>query len=367
MILSLNLFFDVYFYVRPLDWLFLLIIAILGTNLRVSHTSIITIISITPLALYLNNLVFFCFGLFCLLLLKRYYARRSFSDDLLWAIWFFTILFFIDYVLTKTMSIDVKSLVGLRNENYEGNFERYSGLLSEASNVGNVLFLLIMPYLNSIEIKQKHLKSIFIWSLPGLLSLSITSQIFTLMWLGFAFFKYLSSKDKNAMVSVSTMIIIGLLCMSVFSLFAIGDKYASRLLVFYDFIKSPISSEILDGSMKDRFAGSLGGLRYADNFSFFGTSVPSGYKSIFGVLFQVVDLAAIILLLLIVAVLYFSKSFGMVYWFVCILLLPNQFITTTLFYVSLYCFWCGGASKIVSPKVELARKKVSRRNAVGTP
>ncbi len=329
-----SLLFDIYFGVRPFDWLLLLYFSLYFRNISLNRGAALTFFSLLTLCVYPNNLIFIFFGALCLLLIRFFYLNRSYITDLNNTINLFVVIFYVDFILNVLFGLDVKTLIGLKNENYEADYLRYSGILSEAANVGTVSFLLILPYAAKAKYSISLMFKYIAWAGPGILSMSITSQLFTIMWLCYAGYKFAIQKRFSLLLILPGF--ISLLIVVYLYIGYLDAQYLKRATVFFDILTSLSASDIADGSMSDRYAGSLEGSNYASTMKIFGTSAPSGYRSVFGILFQAINPQSVFLLFSTIIIIFFSMGLHGVYWFIGVLLMPPQFLTTAIFYVSMY-------------------------------
>ncbi len=328
------IFYDIYIGVRPLDWILITYLFLKLNNVNIKVKMIYPFLISLVLLYFINNFIFLMFGSFCLLLLHSHYDKRSYLKDLNTAIWVFVILFYIDYIFLQAFHLDLKNTIGMKNENYEAAFTRYSGILSEASNVGTVTFMLVFPYVINVRVSDATIIKCIVWVLPGFLSLSITSQIFSLMWLSYALFLWIS--NSNRAKYLIPILVGGIIFTITNNIDYLDQRYIKRVSDFANFLTVANQQKVVDGSMADRYSGSLTGRNFAGSLQLFGTSAPSGYRSVFGILFQSFNYISLLILMVMTMVFQFTVGFRGVFWFGCSLLLPSQFLTTILFYVSLY-------------------------------
>ncbi|MDA9010021.1 hypothetical protein N9J58_00075 [bacterium] len=175
-----------------------------------------------------------------------------------------------------------------------------------------------------------------VWAVPGLLSFSLTSQIFTVFWLAIVAARALENKKTITLLIlvVLTGLVFFLTTMQLGEL--LPGAYIKRSDNFTSMILSGDFSVLSDGSLSDRYAGVFSGIRYAGALQIYGTEAPTGYRSTFGVLFQTIDLFSIVKVMLFVIFFWYLVGLHGFIWFSCVLLIPNQYLTLLITYISFY-------------------------------
>ena len=159
--------FEVYFFIRPLDWLFI-ISAFKNKRLSVSRPHLIFLIwAIFIGVLDLNTSILFVFGFVVIWASNSIFRDRTeLINALMAGAKLIGSVLIVDVLLTLVLGLDLKSSFGIPNENYEADYLRFSGIFTESALYGPVLFLLLFPLTVDKEIVLAHHKTLLIYLPP---------------------------------------------------------------------------------------------------------------------------------------------------------------------------------------------------------
>ena len=241
----------------------------------------------------------------------------------------------VDVALNLGLGLDVKTAVGLPNENYEADYARFSGLFSESSVYGPVLFLLLFSLTVDRGLIKSRYKEILFLASTGFLTLSVVSGLLSLALMSLIFMSLpWKGKGRVLLWTLLGFVAVGAVTADAPILQSV-TKAGARLFEFIDYLTEGGSIEV-DGSATDRVGGVFSGIRYRGATEVTGTLAPSGYRSVAGVVLQSFDSRGLLMLFaMLTASFFWAGKFGLV-WLLVVFFLPNQFLTTALTYLSFF-------------------------------
>lgn len=330
------IFFEVYFLIRPFDWIFIISV-IKEQKIKFTKPYFALVIFIILISLIdLNSAVLLLFGFLVIVVCGAIYTdRKELIHAQICAARLIAWTLVVDVALNLGLGLDVKTAIGLPNENYEADYARYSGIFSESAVYGPVLFLLLFSLTVDRGIVKSRYKEILILASTGFLTLSVVSGLLSLALMSLIFLSLpWKGKGRVLLWTLLAFVAVGAAATDI-PIVQSATKAGARLSEFVAYLTGG-GSVVVDGSATDRVGSLFSGIRYRGASEVLGTWAPSGYRSIAGVLLQTFDLRGVLIFSsACVASFLWAGRFGLM-WLSVVFFLPNQFLTTAITYLSLF-------------------------------